>query len=97
MVIGEYSLLRNDYYLYCCHKLTILQAVLDMHLHSQHLETTKGLDPAYDEALSDYFGPYHAFVDRLIRMRVNEQGKGLPSRVPDVSPGGYDEAELEME
>lgn len=30
----------------------------------------QGIDPVYDQALEDYFGPYHDFLDTLCRIAV---------------------------
>ncbi|KAI0239771.1 Ubiquitin carboxyl-terminal hydrolase 34 [Lamellibrachia satsuma] len=44
-----------------------------MFLHSNQLEASKGVDEAYDQALSDFFFQYHHFVDLLVRVAVNQQ------------------------
>lgn len=43
-----------------------------MFLLSNQLEATRGVDEAYDAALSDFFTPYHLFIDLLCRVAVNQ-------------------------
>ncbi|XP_021379697.1 ubiquitin carboxyl-terminal hydrolase 34-like isoform X3 [Mizuhopecten yessoensis] len=45
----------------------------NMMLHSSQIEATKGVDDMYDNALLDFFSPYHALVDLLCRVAVNHQ------------------------
>lgn len=45
----------------------------NMMLHSSQIEATKGVDDVYDNALMDFFSPYHALVDLLCRVAVNHQ------------------------
>ncbi|KAL3873492.1 hypothetical protein ACJMK2_036602 [Sinanodonta woodiana] len=45
----------------------------NMMLHSSLIEASKGVDDAYDTALSDFFIPYHILVDLICRMAVNNQ------------------------
>ena len=33
----------------------------------------QGIDEAYDQALHEYFYPYHSLVDLLVRVAVNQQ------------------------
>ncbi|ELU04220.1 hypothetical protein CAPTEDRAFT_219867 [Capitella teleta] len=44
-----------------------------MFLHSNQLESTKGVDETYDQALQDFYCPYHLFIDLLVRVSVNNQ------------------------
>lgn len=34
---------------------------------------SQGIDEAYDQALHEYFYPYHSLVDLLVRVAVNQQ------------------------
>ncbi len=34
---------------------------------------SQGTDEAYDQALFEYFNPYHTLVDLLVRVAVNQQ------------------------
>ncbi|XP_074662968.1 ubiquitin carboxyl-terminal hydrolase 34-like [Tubulanus polymorphus] len=44
-----------------------------MLLHSSLLESAKGIDKTYDNALCEFFYPYHQFVDLMCRVAVNQQ------------------------
>ncbi len=37
------------------------------------MESFQGVDEAYDQALQDFFCPYHGFVDLIMRVAVNQQ------------------------
>lgn len=50
----------------------------NMMLHTSQLESTKGVDELYDQALQDFFMPYHILVDLLCRVAVNHQTLNEP-------------------
>ncbi|CAB3983712.1 Ubiquitin carboxyl-terminal hydrolase 34 [Paramuricea clavata] len=50
---------------------------INMALHRSYIDCSKGVDANYDKELTDYFLPYHQFVDKLVRCgltndKVNE-------------------------
>ncbi|KAG1678108.1 Ubiquitin carboxyl-terminal hydrolase 34 [Nymphon striatum] len=45
--------------------------LLQMLLHPSQIEASKGVDEEYDQALRDFFLPYHQFVDMLCRVAIN--------------------------
>ncbi|KAL1414805.1 hypothetical protein MTO96_007264 [Rhipicephalus appendiculatus] len=46
--------------------------ILQMFLHLSQLEASKGVDPEYDQALLDFFLPYHQFVETLFRAALSQ-------------------------
>lgn len=46
--------------------------ILQMFLHLSQLEASKGVDPEYDQALLDFFLPYHQFVEALFRAALSQ-------------------------
>lgn len=50
---------------------------LNMFLHPSFLDSPKGVEESYDAAVTEYFQPYHSFVDKLLRFGFNQD------RVPD--------------
>lgn len=46
--------------------------MLQMFLHLSQLEAVKGVDPEYDQALLDFFLPYHQFVETLFRAALSQ-------------------------
>ncbi|CAH1793285.1 unnamed protein product [Owenia fusiformis] len=44
-----------------------------MFLHHNQLESNKGVDEQYDQALWDFYTPYYLVVDLLVRMAVNQR------------------------
>ncbi|KAL3205409.1 hypothetical protein MRX96_011301 [Rhipicephalus microplus] len=46
--------------------------ILQMFLHLSQLEASKGVDPEYDQALLDFFLPYHQFVEGLFRAALSQ-------------------------
>ncbi|KAM7288965.1 ubiquitin carboxyl-terminal hydrolase 34 [Ixodes scapularis] len=51
--------------------------ILQMFLHLSQLEASKGVDLEYDQALLDFFLPYHQFVETLFRAAL---AQGLVSQ-----------------
>ncbi|XP_052133303.1 ubiquitin carboxyl-terminal hydrolase puf isoform X2 [Frankliniella occidentalis] len=47
-----------------------VRPMVQMSVPHNQLEPAKGMDPTYDQALEDYFGPYHDFLDTLCRIAV---------------------------
>ncbi|XP_073249593.1 ubiquitin carboxyl-terminal hydrolase 34-like [Porites lutea] len=50
---------------------------LNMFLHPSFLDSPKGVEESYDAAVTEYFQPYHSFVDKLLRFGFNQD------KVPD--------------
>lgn len=46
--------------------------ILQMFLHLSQLEASKGVDPEYDQALLDFFLPYHCFVEAVFRAAIGQ-------------------------
>ncbi|KAL9953976.1 hypothetical protein ACROYT_G041461 [Oculina patagonica] len=44
---------------------------LNMFLHPSFLDSPKGVEESYDSAVTEYFQPYHHFVDKLLRFGFN--------------------------
>eukprot|EP00794_Sanderia_malayensis_P020521 gene20521-22540_t len=44
---------------------------LNMVVHPGYIETQRGVDSAYDQALTEYYQEYHQFVDKLCRFALN--------------------------
>lgn len=50
---------------------------LNMFLHPSFLDSPKGVEESYDTVVTEYFQPYHSFVDQLLRFGFSQD------RVPD--------------
>ncbi|XP_064464002.1 ubiquitin carboxyl-terminal hydrolase 34-like isoform X1 [Ornithodoros turicata] len=46
--------------------------ILQMFLHLSQLEASKGVDAEYDQALLDFFLPYHRFVETVFRAAIGQ-------------------------
>ncbi|XP_034239169.1 ubiquitin carboxyl-terminal hydrolase puf isoform X4 [Thrips palmi] len=47
-----------------------VRPMVQMSVPHNQLEPARGVDPVYDQALEDYFGPYHNFLDTLCRIAI---------------------------
>ncbi|XP_076312719.1 ubiquitinyl hydrolase 1 puf isoform X2 [Tachypleus tridentatus] len=74
---GPYFPRRNQMMLPTKTSIRPQRLMFQMFLHPNQLECAKGVDEAYDQAVLEFFLPYHQFVDMLCRIAITHDAIDL--------------------